>query len=225
MTGLDRIIARILSDAKAKAGDILDTAKEECRIAARDYAAQADAIHEQSAAAAEAESEQIIGRARSAAAMERRRILSEARIDLIDEAFTRAILELRADKENYKELLAALLNSALIEAIQSEKQGLARGDEVTPITGFTVLMNAEDGALYGDTVLEKARRTVRGRTGRDLTGCLTLSEETPRIPGGLLLRYGKIEADCTLVSLLQSVRRELEPKVAALLFDDEQRMY
>ena len=48
---------------------------------------------------------------------------------------------------------------------------------------------------------------------------LRLSNEIANIDGGLILRYGSVETNCSISALLAGMRRELEPKISAILFD------
>ena len=219
MTGLEKIIDRIIDDAKEKARGILEAAQADCRITAEKYAKEAEDIRNGIAEKAEKEGEILIAKTRSSTAMTRRNLLLSARGTLLDEAFERAKKEVRdADFGKYRELLTALLTSALIEQAKAEDASRDLGDEVMAFDCFEVLFNAEDREKYGATVVEAARRTAPRHIGAERADKLRLSDETADIDGGLILRYGDIEANCSLTTLLAGMREELEQKVAAVLF-------
>lgn len=219
MTGLEKIIDRIIEDAKEKARAILEAAQNDCRATAEKYAAEADDIRDAIADKAEKEGEAVIAKARSAAAMTRRNLLLAARGALLDEAFERAKKEVRdADFGKYRELLTALLTSALIEQARAEDESVSLGDEVMTFDTFEVLFNAEDKEKYGSAVVEAARRAAAKHIGAERADKLRLSDETADIDGGLILRYGDIEANCSLSMLMAGMREEAEQKVAAVLF-------
>ncbi len=219
MTGLEKIIDRIIEDAKEKARVILEAAQNDCRATAEKYAAEADDIRDAIADKAEKEGEAVIAKARSAAAMTRRNLLLAARGALLDEAFERAKKEVRdADFGKYRELLTALLTSALIEQAKAEDESVSLGDEVMTFDTFEVLFNAEDKEKYGSAVVEAARRAAVRHIGAERADKLRLSDETADIDGGLILRYGDIEANCSLSMLMAGMREEAEQKVAAVLF-------
>lgn len=219
MTGLERIIDRILGDAKERAKEILEAAQADCRAAAESYAARADQIRDDIAESAMHEGEVTVARARSAVAMTRRDLLLRARNAAIDEAFERAKAEVRdTDFGKYRELLTALLTSALIDEAETAARGLALGDEVAEFSTYEVIMNAEDRANYGAAVVEGARRAAQRRIGAERAAKLCLSEEVADIDGGLILRYGSIETNCSLSALMAQMRTALEGKVAAILF-------
>ena len=221
MNGLNKITERILFDAKEKAREILETAQSECREIAESYAAKAEELRDEISAAAEAEGEALISRAKSAAAMTRRNLLLSARAALIDETFAAAGRELRDDSfGKYRELLVALLLSAVADQVNNAVQSAAFGDDLTEFDALEVLMNEQDRARYGNAVVEDARREVRRRFGTELAGKLVLSEDVADVDGGLVLRYGSIEANCSLSMLISRMREELEREVAAVLFAD-----
>ena len=219
MTGLEKIIDRIIEDAKEKARVILEAAQADCRATAEKYAAEADDIRDRIADKAEKEGEAVIAKARSSAAMTRRNLLLAARGALLDEAFERAKKEVRdADFGKYRELLTALLTSALIEQAGAEDESRSLGDEVMEFDRFEVLFNAEDREKYGSAVVEAARRAAARHIGGERADKVCLSDETADIDGGLILRYGDIEANCSLSMLMAGMREEIEQKVAAVLF-------
>lgn len=220
MKGLDKITERILADAKERARVILEEAQSDCRLAAAEYAARADAIAEEIADRAMREGEHLIARARSAAAMTRRNILLAAKSELLDETFEAAKKQIcDTDYGKYRELLVALLSCALLEQAKQEQNALEYGDEVTAFDTFEVLLNETDRARFGASVIEGARRVTERRIGAERAAKLRLSEECADIDGGLLLRYGDVETNCSLTVLLREMRRELEGKISAILFD------
>lgn len=220
MTGLEKITERILTDAKERARDILENAQEECRRMADDYAERAERIREEIAERAMREGEDMVARARSAAAMTRRDILLAAKSRMMDEAFEAAKAQICAtDYGKYRELLVALLSCALIEQAKNEQESLEMGDEVAEFDTFEVLMNENDRVRFGDYVLEGARRTTERRIGSERTAKLRLSDTAAPIDGGLILRYGSTETNCSVSALLSEMRRDLEGRIAAVLFD------
>ena len=220
MNGLDRITDRILADAREKARGILEAAQNDCRRAAADYAAEGERIREEITEQAMAESEDIIARSKSAVAMTRRDILTRARAEMLDEAFAAACAHIcDTDYGKYRELLVALLSSALIDQSKSEQSGLEMGDEVALPESYEVIFNAQDAERFGRRIVEDARRLTERRIGADRAARVCLSETTAAIDGGLILRCGDTEVNCSLSALLAEMRRGLEGRVAKILFD------
>lgn len=223
MTGLDKIIKRILDDAKDEARLILEAAQADCRKIAEEYAERAEKIRSDIASEAEKKGEATVLRARSAATMQRQDLLLKTRSLLLDEAFEAARKEILDPKfGKYRELLTALLTSALIEEAKAAKQSLAFGDEVSDFDRYEVIMNAKDREAYGAAVIEDARRAALRHVGAERAAKLCLSQEVADIDGGLILCYGNTAANCSLSMLIAEVRREQEARVAAILFSDKE---
>ncbi|MBR7182160.1 MAG: hypothetical protein IKD28_05190 [Clostridia bacterium] len=221
MTGIEKITEKILADAKARAREILEKAQAECREAAEAFAARAEESREAITARALAEGEAVAARARAAATMERRDILLAARARMLDEAFAKAREQITStDYGKYRELLTALLSCALIDLAKIEREREASGGGATDAPTLEVLMNAEDAARFGRAVLTAARRVTERKVGAALLDKLTLSDEHADIEGGLLLRYGNTECDWSITVLLAEVRRDIEHRVAGILFGD-----
>lgn len=220
MTGLEKIIHRIREDARERATAILESAGKDCEAVATEYAQRADRIRRESAQHTLQEGEELISRTRSAAAMTRRNILLEARAQVLDEAFEAARGEIcDTDYGKYRELLVALLSCALLEQVKSEKESLALGDEITPVEYYEVALNATDLPRFGKSVMEGVRRVAERRIGTERMAKLRLCETPAEIDGGLILRYGSVEVNCSLTALLAGMRQELEERVLAVLFD------
>ena len=219
MTGLEKITERILADAKERARGILETAQEECRQMAQDYAERAEQIRDRIAERAEREGEELVSRARSAVAMTRRDILLSAKAQMLDETFEAAKAQICAtDYGKYRELLVALLSCALLEQAQSEQSSIEMGDEVTDFDTFEVFFNENDRAQFGQYVIDHARKNTERRIGAARAAKLRLADAVADIDGGLILRYGNTETNCSISALLSEMRRDLEGKIAAILF-------
>lgn len=219
MTGIEKITDRIAADAAREAEEILGAAEAECRKLAEEYARRSIGERDDIADRAQAEGQRIIDRAKATAEMNRRAVLLAAKSALVDEVYAKAREEiLDTDLGKYRELLTALLVSALLELAQSEDTSLAMGDEVAPYEKIEVLFNESDREKYGAEVVSAARRTGERRIGAQRLAKLCLSEEVAPIDGGLILRCGNIETNCSLSVLLAEARRETEGKVTAILF-------
>lgn len=220
MTGLEKILERILEDAKEKARVILETAQSDCRQSAQEYADRANAIREEIAERAETEGEAIVARSRAATATTRRNILLSAKAELLDETFAAAKAHIcDTDYGKYRELLVALLSCALLEQANNEQTSLELGDEIVAFDTYEVFLNRHDLDRYGNRIIEDARRVTERRIGSQRAAKLRLSPIPADIDGGLILRYGDTEANCSLSALFSQMRRELEGKISAILFD------
>ena len=106
----------------------------------------------------------------------------------------------------------------MLEQHRAEEQSIAFGDEVEEIERFEVMLNAADRDRFGAQVITDARRVVERRIGAAKAAKLTLSDACADIDGGLVLRFGDVELNCSLAVLMAGVRRDLEGRVGEILF-------
>ena len=219
MTGLEKILEQIEGEARERASSILQQSEEECMALAKDYAARAEQTRERLEKEGLAAIEATVNAARAQSEKTHAEILQNARRALIDETFEcakRALCDKDAGK--YRELLTALLVSALLEQHRAEQQSIAFGDEVEEFERFEVLMNEKDKERFGAQVITNARSTVTRHIGAQKAAKLSLGEQSAEIDGGLILRFGDVELNCTLGVLMADIRHTLEPRVCEILF-------
>ncbi len=226
MNGLDRITDKILAEAKAESDAILCAAEAECAQIRAEYEKKAEDIRRTLTAEAEREGADIVSRAKAASATQKNSALLRQRTKLIDEAFDAAYQSvLRQEPEKYTEMLTGLLCSALRAELATEQNVKALGDteEYTVPECYEVLMSAKDRDRYGRTVLENAKRKMGAELSAEAARKLMLSDKEVRIDGGLILRCGDVECNCSLSVLFAQLRRELEGEVAHALFEGSRR--
>ena len=119
-----------------------------------------------------------------------------------------------------QEMVSAAYEKArqLILALPEEKYVafLARQAGAAALTGREeIILSPEDRKALGEKLLAAANAAA---AKRGLPGTLKLSQETRPIRGGLVLREGDIEVNCTLESLLELSRGSLDAEVARTLF-------
>lgn len=153
-------------------------------------------------------------RAEKLAEDQRRRLLSMAELDIrkevlalkqemIGTAFEKAISHLlEEDKERYSALLKKLILDADLE-----------GDE-------ELILNQKDRERIGDVLIRELNEAF-SKTGKKRE--LRLSRESRPIRGGVILRRGRKEVNCSVESIIYSKRDELEAKMARILFPDEKK--
>ncbi len=219
MTGLDKIIERIQAEARERAGKTLQNAEAEATALAQEYAARSEKtrtrIEKEGLECVQA----MLDAARAQTEKTHTEIMQNMRTKLIDEAFERAKKEIcDTDFGKYRELLGALLTTALLEQHRTEQESIAYGDEVEPFEKFEVVMNAADRERFGTQVVNDVRRSVERRIGAKKASMITLGEQAADISGGLILRFGDVELNCTLDVLMADIRRELTPRVSKILF-------
>lgn len=198
MNGIDKISARILADAEAEAAAICAQAEEKAAQITADYDRKIAAEQQRLSAEVQTEAEKQLARDQGAARMAARRQLLETKQTLVDAAFRQAEQQLLTlPQAEYVRLCAHLACEASVsgseELIFCEKDRAAVGQAVT------------DAA---NTLLRKAGKPA----------ALTLCVQTRPMQGGVVLKNGLVETNCSIETLVSGLRPELSGKVAARLF-------
>ena len=193
MNGIETIIQRLNTDAKAETDALLDKARQDAAAVTARCQAQADketadlAARNQRAAAEREE------RLVSAAQMEARKTILAAKQAVMEEVYAKALEKLRGlPQDRAVEVLASLLN------------------EAAPQGKGEVLFSAQDRETVGRAAVDAANAQNGGQ--------LTLSDETAGIPGGFILRNDSIEVNCAYDTLIRLQKTETAGQVARQLF-------
>lgn len=223
MTGLEKITSRILEDARAEAQEILDEATEQSLQIRADNLANLQATQNRLIAEAEKEGEALVIRAKSSAAMTRRNIELSAKSEMIERAFSGAMQEIfNMDREKYGALLLSLLCKTLNTQRESELDSMRLyGEDIAPAT-YELLLNARDHADVAASLMSGVRlAAASGKIPADMAAKLRLCPESIDIDGGLVLRCGDVETNCSFSMMLAAIRPELEPRVQQILYKDQ----
>lgn len=195
---LESIIAKILGDAERQVQAIYAAgyAAEEAKLreAKQQAAAQAEGI----ITGAEARVAEEEARLLTAARLEARKKLLAVKQAVMEEAFTAALAELRALPTPQQR---QLLKTMLLGAVETGKE--------------QVVCAREDSHIFGPDFLAEvnAALSAKGRRGE-----LTLGAEHRPTGGGFYLLGDNLEINVTFPTLQKSVRGQIEPEVAAVLF-------
>ena len=221
MTGLEKVTGKIIADAEADARVILDRAEAECAAVKEKYAAATEAELEKLREENDRECQSLIIRARSSAAMAKRNALLEARAALLDEAYAMAERQIKnMNPEQYLDLLQKMLRSALKNQLAGEEESMRLYSEDISPAVYEVILNSRDRDTYGETLLPAFKTGYGARLPETAHAKLRMAAETAPIDGGLVLRCGPVETNCSLAMLMAENRRETEAKVSRILFGD-----
>ena len=194
MQGIENITNRIKADAQAELDAINAQADEQIAGINASYAARAAREEADILAKGEISAKERESRLVSAAAMDSKKELLAAKQEMINQAFDKALERLCAlPEDEYVKFLARLAKSA-----SSNGRG-------------TLAFNAKDRKRTGPKVVAAANKLC-GSKG------LTLSDKTVPIKGGFLLSDGAIEVNCSLETLVKTVRTDITGEVNAILF-------
>ena len=199
MKGIDKITSRILADAEAECAAIRKESDE--RIAAVKAEAEKKAQDEYWRLVREGvkDTEQRVQRMDRTARLEAKKSVLNMKQEAVSRAFDLArekIAEL--PERDYVGFLARMAGEA---AVTGQEE---------------VVLNARDAAAVGVKAVKAANELL---AKRNLPGMLTLSAETREMSGGLVLKQGDIEVNCTVDTLLDLSRGELAARVAEVLFE------
>ncbi|MBQ3638927.1 MAG: V-type ATP synthase subunit E [Clostridia bacterium] len=219
--GLNKITEKILSEARQSAKRILASAQEECDRIAADYDARISELRCANKRETEQKTADVSARSKSAAAMQARNIVGKKKSELVESVFHDAYESVRNRSEkDYTGLVVGLLVAALSELAETEKRNLALyGEEEETVTEtYEVVLNGKDRETIGEAVIAGAKKKLKGVLTEEQMKKLVLAPETANIDGGVILRYGEVESNCSLEMLFSELRRELETDVGRVLF-------
>lgn len=195
---LDKLVKRILDDARGYGEKIVGEAKVE-RVEALERAEEEagraySEILESARLSAEMEKQQRV----TAAVIEARKNTLEVKQRAISSVLARAVESVVArPREEYARLMLAQL-AALGEGVRGE-----------------LVLSPADRERVGEEVVLAANRAA---VERGDTGPFTLSADTRELLGGFVLKTDGREINCSLDAQIESRREELEEAVVKVMF-------
>ena len=222
INGLNKITDKILSEAQAKADKILADAAAECDRINAEYAERAEKIRSEISSEAEKGGMEYVARIRATAATSKRNLLLQTKSDLIDGVFAAVLEQTRnLELEKYNEILVGLLSAAFLEQMEAEdiSQKLYGEEEALSPERYEVVLNQRDRDRCGKAVIEGVQKHLAGKVSAEKLARLVLASGTANIDGGLVLRCGNVESNCSLSILFAQLREGLETDVARALFE------
>lgn len=196
MTGLDKIIERILAGAQLEADGIISQAKSEAAEIIRQAGEQTDA---EASALIEKTREQavLIGRlSDSGSELERKKQLLGIRRRMIDDVINEAVERLRR--------LPAGEYFAVCEKLACRY--------AEPKAGEIVLSKADLGRVP-EGFVEALNKKLAGKGAS-----LSLATDTVESGGGFVLRYGGVEENCAFAAIVEQDREALSDRLGDILF-------
>ena len=195
MNGIDKIISRLEADAQAEIDAVNAKSKAECDGILAEYGEKAQAAYDAALKKGQADCAQRAERLASAADMEAKKALLSFKQELVGGVFDQAAARLAAlPKEEYVSFLAA----------QAAKAAITGAEEL--------IFNEKDASGVGKDVAAAANKLLDGK------GKLTVSKETRKISGGVIVKQGDVETNCAIEMLVQLRRSDLASQVAEILF-------
>lgn len=193
MKGTEKIIAHIEADAQAQADAVLGEARQRCEAIKARFDEKAARLYSDRIREGVKACQDQEDSALRISRMEARKSVLSVKQEMVEKSFDLAVQQIVAlTDEKYTAFLANLV----------KKAGPA-GDE-------EIILNAADRARVGEALI----KAVNADGAK-----MKLSDETRDIKGGLILRQGSIETNCSVELLVELCRGELSAKLADVLFD------
>ncbi len=190
---IEKITSKILDDAKDQAEASLNEARLRAESIVNDAREKAKELEMSLTSSGEVERDKLMGRRKSVAEIDGRKIVLAEKRKLIDKAFEKAAdIIASMDKEEYTGLL-----------FEKIIQGEAKGCEL--------VLNQKDRDSIGEILVSKVNKELG-------EGSLKLSEEVRNIKGGFLLKRGRIYINSSIENMISDVKEELITEVAEKLF-------
>ena len=193
MKGTEKIIAHIEADAQGQADAILNEARDQCAAIQKAYEEKAAYLYSDRIREGVKLCQEQEDSALRITRMEARKSVLSVKQEMVEKSFdlaTQMIISLPDEK--YVAFLADLVKKAGPD-----------GDE-------EIILNAADRTRIGDALIKAVN---------DDGAKMKLADETRDMKGGLILRRGSIETNCSVELLVELCRGELSAKLADVLFD------
>ena len=199
MKGTEKIIAHIRADGDAEAKKIIDAASKQAEEKRAESFKAALSEYEKLMQAGNAECEDILSGSRRIAEMESKKSVLSVKQEMISAAFDAAREEIvNMPRDKYTQFLARMAAEAAAGGMEE------------------IVLNARDKAEVGKAVCKAANELL---SAKGTPGKLTVSEDTADISGGVIVRFGGIETNCSIDALIRQRRSGLSTEVAAALFE------
>lgn len=198
MTGLEKILKAIETEAQAGADAVVAQAKTEADHIHAEAKAEAEKQCAHITEKSEAEVKAVLNRAESSAALQEKKIILEAKQQIISSIITKA-------RESLDHLPDNEFTDIILEMVKKhthQKQG-------------KILFSAADKNRLPKDFEDRLKISFSSKP----SASLTLATEAADIDGGFILVYGDIEENCSFDALFSAEKENLQDKVNSLLFE------
>ena len=199
MIGTERIVSHIRDEAQAEKNAALAQASAKAAEIAAEFAKKAQAEADELLRTGREAAEQRVLRADRTNRLEARKDILGLKQGLVTAAFDKARQAILAlDEDKYVAFLAAQAGAAALTGSEE------------------VVLGKADRERLGARIVEAANAAA---AKRGLAADMKLSDAVLPADGGLVLRRGSIEVNCTLDKLLEMSHSSLDAEVASVLFN------
>lgn len=200
MNGLEKITQRITAEAEAEASATIAAAQGRCEDIKAKYDALAQEAYWKLIKDGGRELEQQVGRIGTSAAMEAKKSVLSMKQSYVDKALEKSLDAVRElPPERYIAFLSLLAANAVVTGTEE------------------LVFSSADKTAYGEAVRKAANELLKKR---GVKAELTVADDTGSFKGGLIVRRGHVDANCTVETLIEMKRVDLAPEIASILFDE-----
>lgn len=199
MNGIEKITERIAADTKAEIEAIAAASDAQVAEINARWSEKTEAEYTAALEQGKKDADYRVERMGGVAQLEARKLKLSAKQEMLDKAFAAAQEKLVSlSDDEYVALLAKLA----ADNVSTGRETLVFSVADRPRCGKRVVIAA-------NALLEQAGRAAE----------LTLSEESREFAGGLYIKDGNIENNCTFPTILRILREKMAAEVATILFD------
>lgn len=199
MKGIDKITSRIIADAEAECRDVKRESDERRAAVRAENEKRAQDEYWRLVREGVKDTEQRVQRMDRTARLEAKKSVLNMKQEAVSRAFDLAKDKIAELPE--RDYVAFLAREAAEAAITGQEE---------------VIFCERDRKSVGAKAVKAANELL---AAKGMPGLLTLSDATRDMAGGLMLKQGDIEVNCTVDTLLDLTRDELAARVADVLFE------
>ena len=199
MKGIDKITSRIIADAEAECAAVKKESDERVAAIREENERRAQEEYLRLVREGVKDTEQRVQRLDRTARLEAKKSILNMKQETVSRAFELAKGKIAELPE--RDYVAFLAREASEAAVSGQEE---------------VIFCERDRKSVGAKAVKAANELL---AAKGMPGMLTLSDTTREFSGGLMLKQGDIEVNCTVDTLLDLARGELAARVGEVLFE------
>ena len=199
MKGIDKITSRIIADAEAECAAVKKESDERVAAIREENERRAQEEYLRLVREGVKDTEQRVQRLDRTARLEAKKSILNMKQETVSRAFELAKGKIAELPE--RDYVAFLAREASEAAVSGQEE---------------VIFCERDRKSVGAKAVKAANELL---AAKGMPGMLTLSDTTREFSGGLMLKQGDIEVNCTVDTLLDLARGELAARVAEVIFE------
>lgn len=191
--GIEKITSKIMEEAGTQADEIIAKAQVKVDGIIEDAKIKAEDIKKKAEVDGLEEKDKVIGQKKAVADIDSRKLLLEKKQEMIDSCFKRAVKKImELDVEEYSAFIVNVVKMCKVKEGQ-------------------LILNKGDKERIGSTIIEKIKGALPDSN-------FTLSEETGKFTGGVVVKSGQVYINGTVDTFVSEAKEEMALKISEVLF-------